>query len=82
MIRFYLYIYFSSIKVSTGYYQKTRKGFKKRLAKSIKIFLKKRKTKSANMLVKSIKIFPRKKKTKSENIVTNAIKIFLKIKNS
>ena len=36
----------------TGYYQKkTKKSFQKRIVKGTKIFLKKKKAKSANMLV-------------------------------
>ena len=55
----------------TGYYKKkTKKSFKKRLAKGIKISLKK-KNKSMNMLVKGIKIFLKKKKAENKNIVAN-----------
>ena len=43
----------------------TRKWFKKRLAKGIKIFQKKKKTKSVNMLVKDIKIVLKNKKKKA-----------------
>ena len=69
--------------MSNGYYQKktTNKSIKNRLIKGIKIFQKKRKTKSVNMLVKGIKILLKKKKTKSENIAVNAIKIYLKKNN-
>ena len=38
----------------TGYYQKTKKGFEKRLVKGIKIFLKKIKSKSVNVLANNI----------------------------
>ena len=38
------------------YYQKSKKTFKKRLMKGIKIFLKKRKTESENMVANDIKI--------------------------
>ena len=48
--------------MSTGYYQKKKKGFKKRFVKGIKIFSKKKETKSENMHVKDIKIFLKKKK--------------------
>ena len=45
----------------TGYYKKTKKDFQKRLAKGTKIFLKIKKTKSANMLVTDIDVFLKKK---------------------
>ena len=44
--------------MSTEYYKKkTKKGFKKRPMKGIKIFQKKIKTKSENMIVNDIEIF-------------------------
>ena len=61
--------------MSAGYYQKNKKKFQKRLAKGIKIFLKKRKTKCINMFVKDIKVFLKKKKTKSEKLLYNAKKM-------
>ena len=66
--------------MSTGYYKKTKKGFKKSLVEGIKVFLKKRKTKSINMLVKDIEIFLKKKKI-SVSMVVNTIKIFQIMKN-
>ena len=60
----------------TGYYQKkTKKSFQKRIVKGTKIFLKKKKAKSANMLVSYIEIFLNKKK-KNVYIVVNDIRIF------
>ena len=56
-------IFFLYIKMLTGYYQKTKKGFQKKLVKSTKIFLKK-KTKSTNMLLSYMEIFLKKKKKK------------------
>ena len=40
----------------TKNYQKAKKGFEKKFMKGIKIFLKKRKTKSNNMVGNNIKI--------------------------
>ena len=60
--------------------KKTKKGFKKRLMKGIKIFLDKLKTKRVNILLNDIKVFPKKRKTKNKNMVPNNIKIFLKMK--
>ena len=37
--------------MSTGYYQKSKEGLKKRFVRGIKIFQKKQKAKSVNMLV-------------------------------
>lgn len=51
--------------------KKTKKSFKKRRLKGIKVFPKKRKTKNVNILVKVKKIFLKKKKARSENIVAN-----------
>ena len=56
------------MKTWTAYYKKknpkkTKKSIKERLAKGIKIFQKKRKTRRVNMLLKSIKIFLKNKKT-------------------
>ena len=43
---------------SVKYYQKkTKKGFKKKLGKGIKIFLKKERRKNKNMVINDIKIF-------------------------
>ena len=53
-----------------------RKAFKKRLVKGTKTFLKKKKTKSANMLMSNIEIFLKKKKKRSVNMVVNDTKIF------
>ena len=41
----------------TEYYEKTKKGFQKRLAEGTRIFLKKKNTKSTNMLVSNIETF-------------------------
>ena len=57
------------------YYQKTKKGFQKRLKKDTEIFLEKKKTKSASMLVSSVKIFLRMEK-KDVNVIVISIKIF------
>ena len=46
----------------TEYYQKTKKSFQKKLLKGNKLFLKKKKTKDANMLLSNIDIFLKKKK--------------------
>ena len=54
----------------------SRKGFQTRFMKGTKIFLKKKKTKSANMLVSNIEIFLKKKKKRNVNMVVNDIKIF------
>ena len=45
--------------------RKTKKGFKKSLMEDIKIFQKKKKTKSKNMVVNDIKIFLKKKRISS-----------------
>ena len=55
----------------TKHYQKPKKGFEKRLVKSIKIFLKKKKRKKEKVKTgpkKGIKILLKKKKKKSINI--------------
>lgn len=58
--------------MSTGYCQKNKD--KLQLAKCIKIFLKKRKTKNINMFVKDIEILLKKKKTtENKNIAMNII---------
>ena len=57
----------------TRYYRK----IKEKLVKGIKIFQKKKKTKSENMVVNDIEIFLKKKDTKSVSIVVNDIEIFL-----
>ena len=53
------------------YYQKTKKGFRSRLLKSIKIFLRKKNTKSTNMLMNDTEVFLKKRKGKSVNMVVN-----------
>ena len=57
------------------YYQKTKKGFQKRLKKDTEIFLEKKKTKSASMLVSSEEIFLGMEK-KDVNMIVISIKIF------
>ena len=57
-------------------YQKTKQNLKKKHVKGIKIFLKIKKTKSANMLVNDTETFLKKKKKRSVNMVVNDIKIF------
>ena len=52
-----------------------------RVVKGIKIFQKKKKTKSENMVVNNIDIFLKKKKTKSINMVVNDIEIILECKS-
>ena len=69
-------IFFSYMNILTGYYQKTKKGFKKRLAKGTKIFLNKEKTKSIIVLVNDTEIVLKKKKKKIVNMVANDIKVF------
>ena len=64
----------------TGYYQK-KHSFQKRLKKITKIFLKKKKTKSANMFVSDIEVFLKKKKKRNINIVVNDIKNLWNMKN-
>ena len=61
----------------TAYYQKNKERLSKRLVKGIKIFLKKKNTKGANMVVSSIEIFLKKKTKRS----MNNIKIFYWMKN-
>ena len=56
--------------MTNSYYKKTKKSFQKKLLKDIKIFLKKKKTESANMLVRD-----KKKKKRSINTVVNNISI-------
>ena len=60
---------------------KQRKAFKKRLVKDIKISLKKKTTKSANMLLNDIEISLKKKTKRSVNMVVNRITNFKRIKN-
>ena len=43
--------------MTNNYYQKTKKSSKKKQVKGTKIFLKKKKTKIANILVSNIEIF-------------------------
>ena len=45
------------------YYRKNKERLKKRLAKNIKIFLNKRKTKRVNIVMKNIEIFLKNRKT-------------------
>ena len=63
IIKYYiklLYNFFPYIKMPRDslvkYYQKIKKGFKTNFVKSIKIFIKKKKTRNDNMVVKDIKI--------------------------
>ena len=57
--------------------KKTKKSFNKKLVKGTKIFLKKKKTKSANLLVSDREIFQKKNKNnRSVNMVVNNIRIF------
>ena len=58
-------------------YQKSKKSFKKKHTKGVKIFLKKEKTKSANMLEENIKILLKKKKKKGISIIKNVSKNYL-----
>lgn len=62
--------------------EKAMEDFKKKLGKVIKVFLKKRKIKRADILVngKKKKKNLKKKKTKRVNMVVNAIKILHKMK--
>ena len=62
----YFFINFFPIhkSVNRNIIMKTKKGFQKRLVKGTKIFLKKKKTKSANMLLSNIEIFLKRKKKK------------------
>ena len=71
LVGYYLYI-----KMLIGHYQKTKKGFQKRLMKGTKNFLKKNKTKSANVFVSDVEFFLKKKKKRSANMVVNDIKFF------
>ena len=57
--------------MTNNYYQKIKKKLRKEA-----IFLKKKKTKSANMLVSDIENFRKKKKKRHVNIVVKDIKIF------
>ena len=69
----FFYIY---IKMLTDYYQKNKESFQKRLLKGTKIFVKKKKTKSANMLASNIEIFLKKKQKRTSNMVVIDIKVF------
>ena len=62
-------IFFTYIKVPTGYYQKNKERPQK---ESCERFLRKKKTKSKNMHVKVIKIFLKKKMIKNVSITVNA----------
>ena len=57
LIKYFLIIFFLYKKVLTGYYQKTKRGFQKRLAKGTKNLSEEGKTKSTNMLVSDIESF-------------------------
>ena len=59
------------------YYKKKQR--KKKHMKGTKIFLNKKKTKSANMLGKDIKNLPNKKKRKDITIIRNISKSYLSI---
>ena len=54
--------------MSTKCYQKTKKSFQKKLAKGIKIFLKKRRTKAENMVLNDTKRLVEKRKKNCEKI--------------
>ena len=58
--------------MTTNYYQNHKENLKKKLAKDIKIFLKKRKTKGQNCPKKDIKLLLKKKNKKG------VIRIFLR----
>ena len=58
------------------YYQKTKKTFRKKHAR-MHFFLKKKKTKSANMFEKDIKVLLKKKKKKDVDIIKNVSKSYL-----
>ena len=66
-------------KKTTTKKNKTKKGFEKRLMKGIKIFLRKKKSKSENMVVNNIEIFLKQKK-KIINIFVSNVEIFQKMK--
>ena len=57
------------------YYEKHKEKLQKKHVKDIKIFLKKKKTKSANMLASNIEISLKKKK-RNVNMVVKDIRIF------
>ena len=57
----------------------TKKSFQKRIVRGTKIFLSKKKTKSANMLMSDTEIFLEKKKKRSVNMVVNDIKIYYRM---
>ena len=63
--------------MTNNYNQKyKKKSFKKKHVKGTKIFLKKKKTKNANMIQSGIEIFLKKKKKRIANMVVNDIGIF------
>ena len=66
--------------MSIGQYKK-KERFRKVDCERIKIFLKKKKTKSVNTLANDLEMPLKNVKMKNVSIVVNAIKIFLKIKN-
>ena len=55
---------------------KINESFQKKLVKGTKIFVKKKKTKGANMLVSNIEIFLKKEKKRSVNMVVKDMKNF------
>ena len=55
--------------------RKTKKGIEKRLVKGIKIFQKKKKTKSKKMVVNKMKNFLKKKNIKVVSMNVNAVKM-------
>ena len=61
------------------YYQKHTERLRKEACEDIKIFLKKKKTKSANMLEKGIKSLLKKKKKKGVSIIKNVSKSYLSV---
>ena len=65
----------------TEYYWTTKKRLQKEARKSIKIFLKKKKTRNEYMVVSNIRVFLKKEKERSVSMNVNPAKIFLNIKN-
>ena len=60
----------------TRYYIKRKKLSKKACAMLMQIFLKKKKTKGANILLNNIEIFLKEKKKRILNMVVSDIQIF------
>ena len=86
LYKFFSYIYVNvdtilskNQKENDNKKNKTKKGFEKRLMKGIKIFLRKKKSKSENMVVNNIEIFLKQKK-KIINIFVSNVEIFQKMK--